>query len=419
MGPIHANGPLHLHRKHLPIAHGGSHRPAPGRFGGGSGRRAGPLRGLRWGLRLRWSADVAGDPPTALERRGIDPDGTSKRLTPEMIANADLVLGMTEAHVEAARHLAGPGLTTRRSSGSIPMATSRIRSDWGRTVYDRVADRLDEVLPGSASWRCSTAAGRDSRDAGGVARAAKERTMRIVLGCDHRGRQAIDELLPYSPGGHEAGELGATSARAVQRLPRQVRGSWPTRSARRSRSRHPGLRHGHRHVHRGQQGRGGEGGPRPGRTQRRLSRSHNDANILCMSADMLGQTLLRRIVETWMETPSTGDDTFVAWRRSTRSRPGAIRDEGSAGAEAVDRRDQLDRAGAGHAVGEVVSRRTPQPVAPGPVTGSASTFATPAMSRWAQGIVLVDEEGQEGRPLDGMGRVASGSSSGCRPPGTA
>ena len=38
----------------------------------------------------------------------------------------------------------------------------------------------------------------------------------------------------------------------------------------------------------------------------RLSRSHNDANILCMSADMLGQTLLKRIVETWMETPFDG-----------------------------------------------------------------------------------------------------------------
>ena len=38
----------------------------------------------------------------------------------------------------------------------------------------------------------------------------------------------------------------------------------------------------------------------------RLSRSHNDANILCMSADMLGQTLLHRIVETWMSTPFEG-----------------------------------------------------------------------------------------------------------------
>ncbi len=38
----------------------------------------------------------------------------------------------------------------------------------------------------------------------------------------------------------------------------------------------------------------------------RLSRSHNDANVLCMSADMLGQTLLHRIVETWMDSPFDG-----------------------------------------------------------------------------------------------------------------
>ena len=37
-----------------------------------------------------------------------------------------------------------------------------------------------------------------------------------------------------------------------------------------------------------------------------LSRSHNDANILCMSGDLLGQTLVRRIVEAWMATPFEG-----------------------------------------------------------------------------------------------------------------
>ena len=37
-----------------------------------------------------------------------------------------------------------------------------------------------------------------------------------------------------------------------------------------------------------------------------LSRSHNDANILCMSADLIGQILLKRIVETWMATDFDG-----------------------------------------------------------------------------------------------------------------
>lgn len=37
-----------------------------------------------------------------------------------------------------------------------------------------------------------------------------------------------------------------------------------------------------------------------------LSRSHNDANILCLSADLLGARLMDKIVETWIKTPFEG-----------------------------------------------------------------------------------------------------------------
>jgi len=37
-----------------------------------------------------------------------------------------------------------------------------------------------------------------------------------------------------------------------------------------------------------------------------LSRSHNDANVLCLSGDLLGQTLVRRIVDVWLTTPFEG-----------------------------------------------------------------------------------------------------------------
>ena len=33
-----------------------------------------------------------------------------------------------------------------------------------------------------------------------------------------------------------------------------------------------------------------------------LSRRHNDANVLCLSADMLGQRIINRIVKTWLTT---------------------------------------------------------------------------------------------------------------------
>lgn len=37
-----------------------------------------------------------------------------------------------------------------------------------------------------------------------------------------------------------------------------------------------------------------------------MSRRHNDANIMCLSADMLGDRLLDRIVDIWMRTEFEG-----------------------------------------------------------------------------------------------------------------
>jgi len=37
-----------------------------------------------------------------------------------------------------------------------------------------------------------------------------------------------------------------------------------------------------------------------------LSRRHNDANVLCLSADMVGDRIIDRIVLTWLGTPFEG-----------------------------------------------------------------------------------------------------------------
>lgn len=37
-----------------------------------------------------------------------------------------------------------------------------------------------------------------------------------------------------------------------------------------------------------------------------IARDHNDANILCLSGDQVGEVLLRKIVETWMSTEFGG-----------------------------------------------------------------------------------------------------------------
>ncbi len=37
-----------------------------------------------------------------------------------------------------------------------------------------------------------------------------------------------------------------------------------------------------------------------------ISRHHNDANVLCISGDLIGEVLLRKIVEAWLNTEFSG-----------------------------------------------------------------------------------------------------------------
>ena len=37
-----------------------------------------------------------------------------------------------------------------------------------------------------------------------------------------------------------------------------------------------------------------------------LSRRHNDANVLCLSADMIGEKLLQRVLDLWLRTEFEG-----------------------------------------------------------------------------------------------------------------
>lgn len=37
-----------------------------------------------------------------------------------------------------------------------------------------------------------------------------------------------------------------------------------------------------------------------------LSRAHNDANLLCLSGDLLGEELIERMIKIWLQTPFDG-----------------------------------------------------------------------------------------------------------------
>ena len=38
----------------------------------------------------------------------------------------------------------------------------------------------------------------------------------------------------------------------------------------------------------------------------KISRHHNDANVLCISGDLIGEVLLRKMVEVWLKTEFSG-----------------------------------------------------------------------------------------------------------------
>ncbi len=130
--------------------------------------------------------------------------------------------------------------------------------------------------------------------------------MRIAIGTDHRGfaiRQKVVELVQQL--GHEVIDVGAFSADAVD---------------------YPDIAFDVAHrVSRGEADRGilvcGTGlgmciaankvrgvraAPCHDDITAELSRRHNDANVLCLSADLLGERLIDRMVEIWLNTPFEG-----------------------------------------------------------------------------------------------------------------
>jgi ribose 5-phosphate isomerase B len=130
--------------------------------------------------------------------------------------------------------------------------------------------------------------------------------MRIAIGTDHRGfaiRAKVLELLQHL--GHEVIDVGAFSPDAVD---------YPDIAA--------DVAH---KVSRGEVERGilvcGTGlgmciaankvpgvraAPCHDDITAEMSRRHNDANVLCLSADLLGERLIDRMIEIWLSAPFEG-----------------------------------------------------------------------------------------------------------------
>ena len=91
---------------------------------------------------------ASGETVDALRRRGIAFEGHAKRLTPEMIRRATLVLAMTRSHLVGARALVGGEPHQDKVHLVDPSGDLDDPIGMGQPAYDSLAARLDRVLPG-------------------------------------------------------------------------------------------------------------------------------------------------------------------------------------------------------------------------------------------------------------------------------
>ena len=100
------------------------------------------------GLAAWDGSPVSGETLESLKKLGISFDGHSKRLTPEMIRKASVVLTMTRAHMVSARSLVGGELDQDKVQMLDPAGDLDDPIGMGQAAYDALAGRLSRVLPG-------------------------------------------------------------------------------------------------------------------------------------------------------------------------------------------------------------------------------------------------------------------------------
>ena len=136
--------------------------------------------------------------------------------------------------------------------------------------------------------------------------------MKIAIGCDHRGfevKAKVMELVVRL--GHEAIDVGTFSGESCDYPDVAAGVAWKVSKGEVDRgilicgsgigmciaaNKIPGVR----------------AAPCHDDLTAEMSRRHNDLNVLCLSADMLGERLIDRLVEVWLNT------TFEGGRHSRR-----------------------------------------------------------------------------------------------------
>jgi ribose 5-phosphate isomerase B len=130
--------------------------------------------------------------------------------------------------------------------------------------------------------------------------------MKVVLGNDHRGVAAKLRLASLLGGlGHEVADLGATSPASVDYPDYAI----PVAEAVAAGTADRGIlicATGHGMCIAANKIKGIRAANIRDIVDAEMSRHHNDANVMCMSADLLGEEAMERMVRTWLDTPFDG-----------------------------------------------------------------------------------------------------------------
>ncbi len=126
--------------------------------------------------------------------------------------------------------------------------------------------------------------------------------MRLAIGSDHRGCNVKSHLIDaLNRLGHEVQDCGTHSAEAVDYpdiaadVARRVAGGEADRGVLICGS-GLGMAIAANKIH------GIRAVPCTDELTAEMSRRHNDSNVLCLSADMLGEKLIDRMIEVWLRT---------------------------------------------------------------------------------------------------------------------
>jgi len=227
----------------------------------------------------------------------------SRPVDPELLAGATHVVAMTRGHAVAlAMRFPGIGPEPDLLCGPDDDLGDPIGGDLElyRACARVIRGHLERLLP---AWLAGRGRGQTDR---AIDRPERTGTMKIAVGNDHRGVAAKQRVVAVLKElGHEVIDLGAQSAQSVDYPDFAI----PVAEAVAAGKADRGVlicATGHGMCIAANKVYGIRAANCRDLIDAEMSRLHNDANVMCLSADLISEDAMARMVRTWLETKFEG-----------------------------------------------------------------------------------------------------------------